>query len=149
MAFLKAIVGWIESDDMTYYYSGVGLWGVAELTCGILVFTVPLTPKAFRDMQLSKWIARLTSSVNPSKRQLRRPAHIKISNWPRSAIRSPNPREYAEIDELGTIRAPTMTSPRPTDLQYGIVCTTDIIVTESFESDIAEYGTRYPWNSSD
>ncbi|KAJ8125885.1 hypothetical protein O1611_g7753 [Lasiodiplodia mahajangana] len=42
---------WLTQDG-TYEYSAVGLWSVAEMTCGILVFTTPTVPKALGAMRL-------------------------------------------------------------------------------------------------
>lgn len=147
IALLEAIIGWIQSDDMTYYYSGVGLWGVAELTCGFLVFSVPSAPKAFRDVKPTRWFLELQSLAGSSvKRLMGSPRQS--SNWPRPVLGSQKPREYEAIEERGSIRLRDITSPRPTDQQYGIVCTTDIVVTETYDDNRPiDHTLPYPWNN--
>lgn len=140
---LQSVVGWIKSDDMTYHYSKIALWGVAELTCGILVFAVPTTPKAFRGMEPSTWFRGLQPWLAPGRKQ------TKPTSRPRSIVGSPKSREYEQIDDQ-SIPLPVITSPRPTDQQYGIICTTDIVITETYEYTHThpDRSTRYPWTNS-
>ncbi|KAI0868695.1 hypothetical protein GGS24DRAFT_494363 [Hypoxylon argillaceum] len=46
---VHASVRYLLSSDKTYTLTIVALWGVAELTCAILIFCVPSIPKLFRD----------------------------------------------------------------------------------------------------
>ncbi|KAI1741634.1 hypothetical protein F4680DRAFT_446639 [Xylaria scruposa] len=114
---IDAVVSWTKTGDMTYYYSSVALWGIAETTCGILVFCVPFAPRLYQDINFSKWFGSL-----------------KRTKWfQESRPRASKQRYYQEIDEMGGIHLREFGSPRPTDRQYGISVTTDIVVTESYE----------------
>ncbi|GAW19082.1 hypothetical protein ANO14919_085660 [Xylariales sp. No.14919] len=146
-----AISGWRTSSDMTYHYSGVVLWAIAEMTCGILVFCAPIVPGFYQDLKLSTWLSGLLASSSSfankvswtssssSKLQSREERH------PRSIS-----RDYREIDESGSIRMHAYGSPRPTDRQYGIFVTTDIFVDTEQKNRAAGPGDsdehfQYPW----
>ncbi|KAI0554028.1 hypothetical protein F4679DRAFT_393853 [Xylaria curta] len=125
---IDAVVSWTNTGDMTYYYSSVALWGIAETTCGILVFCVPFAPRLYQDINFSDWFG-----------SLKRTKWLQESNGERqSRPRASKQRDYQEIDEMGGIRLREFGSPRPTDRQYGISVTTDIVVTESYEPDHVE-----------
>ncbi|OTA97789.1 hypothetical protein M434DRAFT_26525 [Hypoxylon sp. CO27-5] len=142
---LVAIVEWIRSDDMTYHYSSVALWAIAETTCGVLIFCVPAAPKAFLGLEPSTWFSRLKlSSRNWSRRSTRREQDV----WPQSGLVSLKPRQYQSIDGSNSMILPHRPgSDRPTDQQYGIICTTDIIVTETYEDNYLkdQRNNRRPW----
>ncbi|KAJ2992348.1 hypothetical protein NUW58_g2196 [Xylaria curta] len=141
---LDAVVAWIRTNDMTYYYSSVALWAIAEITCGILVSCVPFVPRLVRDIDLSKWFA----NVPPLGKSITR---RRVWFQEPSGERQPRPRisnqhNYREIGETGGIRLRGVGSPRPTDRQYGIAVTTDIVVTESYKSDHVKLeDLQYPW----
>ncbi|KAI0548248.1 hypothetical protein F4679DRAFT_551780 [Xylaria curta] len=59
-ARLVATVGYSTSPDVSYEISKVGLWSLAELTLGFLVFCVPSLPKLIQE---SKLLSRITKSV--------------------------------------------------------------------------------------
>ncbi|GAW11907.1 hypothetical protein ANO14919_012600 [Xylariales sp. No.14919] len=50
---VHASVRFFRSKDKTYLVSSVALWGIAELTCGILIYCMPSIPKIFRHSRLS------------------------------------------------------------------------------------------------
>lgn len=130
---LEAIVEWILSDDMTYHYSSVALWAIAESTCGMLVFCVPAAPKAFRNLELSRRLSAIRSWVRiPMPKMTTQSRRGEGNTWPQTGLRSLKPRTYQSIDE------PSAITLRPTDQQYGIICTTDIMVTESYEHNGAQ-----------
>ncbi|KAI0906217.1 hypothetical protein F4823DRAFT_607967 [Ustulina deusta] len=122
-----AISAWKMSSDMTYHYSGVALWAIAEMTCGILVFCAPAVPKFCQDLALNAWLSGLLASSSSFASKVSWPSSNKSQSreerYPRSAS-----RDYREIDESGSIRMHGYGSPRPTDRQYGIFVTTDIAV---------------------
>ncbi|KAI0138630.1 hypothetical protein F4776DRAFT_619273 [Hypoxylon sp. NC0597] len=143
---LQAIVEWIKSDDMTYHYSSVALWAIAETTCGVLIFCVPAAPKAFRGLEPSSWFSRINlwRPINRIRRSKRKEPDV----WPHSGLGSLKPRQYQSIDGSNSIILQHgLGSGRPTDQQYGIVCVTDILVTESYEDNRVDgqRNTRYPW----
>ncbi|KAI0181195.1 hypothetical protein GGR52DRAFT_577779 [Hypoxylon sp. FL1284] len=132
---LEAIVEWILKQDMTYHYSGVTLWAIAESTCGILVFCVPVAPKAFHSLNLSNRLSSIYSWMKiPMPRQWREKGREERA-WPHTGLRSLRPRTYQSIQEPSAASLREVRSIRPTDQQYGIVCTTDIMVTESYEQN--------------
>lgn len=143
---LQAISGWILSEDMSYHYSGVALWAIAESTCGILIFCVPAAPSAFRDWQTPRWFLRLKSWVESSMKNRRRSMRRDQRPWPRTTLASMKPHEYESINEAHPIVLQEMSSMRPTDQQYGIICTTDILITESYDRR-DQPNNGYPWNS--
>ncbi|CAI6083899.1 unnamed protein product [Clonostachys chloroleuca] len=61
---LAATIDYLRSPDATYYVSATALWCVAEQTCAILVFCVPIMPKAFKD---NKYFRRLLTTARSSK----------------------------------------------------------------------------------
>ncbi|KAI1328456.1 hypothetical protein F5Y16DRAFT_398387 [Xylariaceae sp. FL0255] len=139
-----AIVQWRSSSDMTYHYSGVALWAIAEMTCGILVFCAPVVPKFCQGLHV-RWISGLMSSGSSLAQKV---------SWPSSSLdRHPRSksRDYREIDESKSIRLHAYGSPRPTDRQYGIFVTTDIIVDTVQKPDVEvriasdEHLHQYPW----
>ncbi|OTB19469.1 hypothetical protein K445DRAFT_38483, partial [Daldinia sp. EC12] len=54
ICLLVSIVNWVKSNDLTYYYSAVALWAIAESTCGTLIFCALVIPKLFQSLKL-KW----------------------------------------------------------------------------------------------
>ncbi|KAI1126005.1 hypothetical protein F5Y10DRAFT_245887 [Nemania abortiva] len=47
-------ISYLDSADVTYTYSEVALWTVAEITCGLIVFAVTVTPRSFASFKRSK-----------------------------------------------------------------------------------------------
>ncbi|KAI1347994.1 hypothetical protein F5Y01DRAFT_307120 [Xylaria sp. FL0043] len=132
-AFLfHAIFKWNQSDDMTYHYSAVVLWAVAEMTCGILVFCIPVVPKLAQVLSIPKCLSSFIASASAVVGGIKWPAQFDDERQSRSRISKT--REYAEISESGSLRLRELGSPRPTDRQYGIAVTTDIVITESFDT---------------
>lgn len=85
----------MQSDDMTYHFSSVALLASAELACGILVFSIPVIPKAFVGMKVPNWVPSLRfwegSAVRDS--QDRRPRNM------RSGLATSWPGNYRNIEE--------------------------------------------------
>ncbi|KAI1125542.1 hypothetical protein F5Y10DRAFT_267970 [Nemania abortiva] len=119
-----AISAWRKSSDMTYHYSEVVLWAIAEMTCGILVFCVPIVPGFYQDLRLNTWLSGLWASSLSLANKISWTSSSKLQSHEERRPRS----IYREIDESGSIRMHAYGSPRPTDRQYGIFVTTDIIV---------------------
>lgn len=59
-------ITYFHSDDITYSYSSVGLWTVAEVMSGFIVFSVPGIPKNLASFKNSKFILRLKFRNNPN-----------------------------------------------------------------------------------
>ncbi|KAI1299882.1 hypothetical protein F5Y03DRAFT_365031 [Xylaria venustula] len=60
-ARLVYTVGYLNSEDVTYSYSSVALWTVAEVTCGFIVFSVTGISKSFTSFKHSRLFTRLGS----------------------------------------------------------------------------------------
>ncbi|KAI0813405.1 hypothetical protein GGR55DRAFT_575904 [Xylaria sp. FL0064] len=142
---IDAVVSWMKTDDMTYYYSAVALWGIAETTCATLVFCVPFAPRFFHDIHFFNWFAnalpfKLSSDCHRTE-WFQEP-----SGERQSCPRISKQHDYQEIDETTGIHLRGYGSPRPTDRQYGIAVTTDIVVTESYEQDYVKVEDhQHPW----
>ncbi|KAI1733602.1 hypothetical protein F4680DRAFT_472083 [Xylaria scruposa] len=50
---VDASIQFFRSKDKTYIITSVALWGIAELTCGILIYCVPAIPGILRDSNMS------------------------------------------------------------------------------------------------
>ncbi|KAI1358362.1 hypothetical protein F5Y08DRAFT_321958 [Xylaria arbuscula] len=48
-----ASVHFFHSKDKTYDVVPVALWGMAEMTCGILIYCIPVIPSVFKQWQIS------------------------------------------------------------------------------------------------
>ncbi|KAI0198610.1 hypothetical protein F4808DRAFT_451864 [Astrocystis sublimbata] len=59
-ARLVATVGYSTSPDFSYEISKVGLWSLAELTLGFLVFCIPTVPRLYQE---SKFMRRFGKSI--------------------------------------------------------------------------------------
>ncbi|KAI1180243.1 hypothetical protein F4777DRAFT_598147 [Nemania sp. FL0916] len=140
---LEATLRWNMSADMTYHYSGVALWAIAEMTCGILVFCVPFLPHLAQSLWALRWTTAATAFCRPAWiiRTESVPA-IDMQNQPHTRISKP--REYEEIHEPVNSPFRGYGSPRPTDQQYGISVTTDIVVSESYPRNPSEQ-SHLPW----
>ncbi|KAI1346165.1 hypothetical protein F5Y01DRAFT_322061 [Xylaria sp. FL0043] len=49
---MHASIRFFTSKDKTYQVSSAALWGIAELTCGVLIYCVPSIPGIIRDSRL-------------------------------------------------------------------------------------------------
>lgn len=83
---LAATIDYLRSPDATYYVSATALWCVAEQTCAILVFCVPIMPKAFKD---NKYFRRLLTTARSSKNTSK-----DIKDWGSTSQQN----RYREID---------------------------------------------------
>ncbi|KAI0106917.1 hypothetical protein F4814DRAFT_429383 [Daldinia grandis] len=139
-----AMINWVKSNDLTYHYSAVALWAIAESTCGTMIFCAPVVPKLFRGLKL-KWASTFSPWVNsPMSYWVRRSAGKSEDIWVPTGLGS-GPRQYRHIDELNSTALGRFETARPTDQQYGIICTTDILVTESRDDFLTdEQGKRSP-----
>ncbi|KAI1123811.1 hypothetical protein F5Y10DRAFT_251096 [Nemania abortiva] len=152
---LEASVRYLQSADKAYTFAIVALWGIAELTCAMLIFCVPSIPKIFRDTGVS---IKSTASFVP---------------WPRITNRGSNPRRRLTEPSLAldglrspnhgydTYMAPTtpeidQDALSGTNIQVlneggypktGILRTTRIVTTSSSGSTMNE-GSQFqsPWN---
>ncbi|KAJ8133518.1 hypothetical protein O1611_g108 [Lasiodiplodia mahajangana] len=110
-ARLGSTISYMHSDDVTYSYSSVALWTVAEVTCGFIVFSVTGLSKSFASFKNSKLMSRLRARYNPttgvpgengsnqSQRKLIRPTssqgdeHSEVDPHPFEPMELSNPRE--------------------------------------------------------
>ncbi|KAI0388599.1 hypothetical protein F5Y17DRAFT_452214 [Xylariaceae sp. FL0594] len=150
-AFLiKAVAKWNTSQDMTYHYSAVALWAIAEMTCGILVFSIPIVPKIYQGLNPVRWFGW----VGPFRARLsgwvKRRGHVQSERQSRTRTRIARSRNYAMMNDSDRVGLhDDYGSPRPTDRQYGITVTTDIVVTEAVKPRPEEQPRRYlPWLDS-
>ncbi|KAI0844146.1 hypothetical protein F5Y00DRAFT_249447 [Daldinia vernicosa] len=149
VGLFAAIINWVESNDLTYHYSAVALWAIAESTCGTMIFCAPVIPKLFRGLKL-KWASTVSSwASSPIFHWVRRSARKSEDIWAPTGLGS-DPRQYRHIDESNSTDLGKFEAARPTDQQYGIVCTTDILVTESRDADFVtdQRGKQSSWLSS-
>ncbi|KAI0101374.1 hypothetical protein GGR51DRAFT_530518 [Nemania sp. FL0031] len=124
---ILAISDWKMSSDMTYRYASVALWAIAEMTGGILVFCAPVVPRFCQDLNLSAWLPGLLVSSSFFASKFSWLSSNKSQSREERDSRS-TPRDYRGIDDSGSISMHVYGSPRPTDRQYGIFVTTDIVV---------------------
>ncbi|KAI0972007.1 hypothetical protein F4678DRAFT_460836 [Xylaria arbuscula] len=99
---LVATIHYSFSPDVTYNFSAVGLWAVAEITCGILVFSVPTAPKAFAGLGKLKSLASAQSWSSRSQ------GDGKPFPPRSSANKRSKPRMYEELDESQLITMDTL-----------------------------------------
>ncbi|KAI0107072.1 hypothetical protein GGR51DRAFT_517274 [Nemania sp. FL0031] len=143
---INAVISWIHTDDMTYYYSSVTLWGIAETTCGILVFSVPYAPRFFQDIDFPTWLVNFFPiKLFPDGRaEWRQEPSGEQQSYPHVSKQG----DYREIVETGRMHLGGCRSLRRADRQYGIAVTTDIVVTESYEPSDAKIGHQHQWTST-
>ncbi|KAH9907513.1 hypothetical protein F4778DRAFT_544867 [Xylariomycetidae sp. FL2044] len=140
---IQANVQWIRSEDMTYHFSAVALWAIAEMTCGILILCIPNAPKALHSLGIPKWIISFSSWATVSTARLRWTR--RSTRWSQSNIPPTGPRTYETIDghESDAIGLTGMTSPPSDHHPSGILRTTDITTTA--EARLSQ-GPQYPWD---
>ncbi|KAI1652663.1 hypothetical protein F4813DRAFT_303643 [Daldinia decipiens] len=146
IGLFTSMVNWVKSNDLTYHYSAVALWAIAESTCGTMIFCAPVIPKLFKGLKL-KWASTVNSWVSsPVSYWVRRSAKRRDDIWTPAGLGS-DPRQYRHIDESNSTVLGRFETARPTDQQYGIVCTTDILVTESRGDDFvtSQQDKQNPW----
>ncbi|KAI0974904.1 hypothetical protein F4678DRAFT_421202 [Xylaria arbuscula] len=87
-----------ETQDGTYEYSGLGLWSVAEGTCGIIVATISTVPKTVSVSGLTRLLSTWTrdrSSGKGDKQKLSYHGHIRLSG---GGQKKPGKHLYSELD---------------------------------------------------
>ncbi|KAJ8121966.1 hypothetical protein O1611_g9964 [Lasiodiplodia mahajangana] len=164
LGFIASIFRLVEtihysfSPDSTYYFSAVGLWTVAEATCGILVFSVPAAPKALAGLvsltsTMTSWISNSESSGDG------RPFPPRSSTNKRL-----RPTAYKELDDTQLITMDTLgpehgqsrsrislqDSIREDDIQTSILRTTHITTKSELVAGVdstKDYLNRqHPWD---
>ncbi|KAI3326934.1 hypothetical protein HD806DRAFT_531530 [Xylariaceae sp. AK1471] len=160
---VDASVHFFKSEDKTYQVFAVALWGIAELTCAILLFCVPSIPKIFRDSRLSiKFPTSFASWIKlPTKRNKYGPS----STWPSfesnrlpvDTLREPHHGNDMAVRQYNSAKAQSWqleTQNRALDdMEYpqaGILRTTRIIATEepntyTRNENFSQF--QPPWNS--
>ncbi|KAI1737680.1 hypothetical protein F4680DRAFT_467961 [Xylaria scruposa] len=96
-ARLGSTISYMHSDDITYSYSSVALWTVAEVTCGFIVFSVTGLSKSFASFNNSKLISRLRVR-HDSTTGVPSGHHSYQSRWKLIRSISSQGDEYSEID---------------------------------------------------
>ncbi|KAI1348772.1 hypothetical protein F5Y01DRAFT_205411 [Xylaria sp. FL0043] len=154
---LISAIQYASSPDITYTFSALGLWAVAESTCGILVFSVPTVPKAFASLAKLSTItsARSWSSRSRSDGQPFPPRSIGKKRL--------KPRIYEELDDSQLVTmdtlAPATCLSRPCasihehsqeeDTQAAILRTTQISTTsehvDETENARGYLNRQHPW----
>ena len=159
-ARLDATVIRKKNPDYTYSYSRLGLWTYAELTCGILIFSIPALPKVVEQMKPGLIVSTIRSWGSTSIRWLFRSRTSKSSSA-ESQNSSSHPREYHKVEEPelplvqmdstknGEFRDKT-THVSDSDVEAGIVRTTDFTAFERYPvnepSDVHQ--SQHPWMRS-
>ncbi|KAI0444214.1 hypothetical protein F4803DRAFT_274868 [Xylaria telfairii] len=165
---LYSTVVYSFSPDVTYTFSAVGLWTVAESTCGILVFAVPTVPKALSGLGGVKGIAMIKSWAGiSSERTETKKLH---GGWSTSYKRQKRskPRPYQELDDsllMATVDTPGQqislttledtakltTKPAPVHSDSSILRTTYIETNLQHDMTIndgrGQFQRQHPWNN--
>ncbi|KAI0552506.1 hypothetical protein F4679DRAFT_534337 [Xylaria curta] len=68
---IQTTLEWQKSRDMSYHFSAITLWGIAEITWAILVFSIPAIPMAFKDFHAPMWFSSWRSWVASSVERLK------------------------------------------------------------------------------
>ncbi|KAI1114233.1 hypothetical protein F5Y14DRAFT_415118 [Nemania sp. NC0429] len=101
---LVATVQYSFSPDVTYNFSAVALWAVAETTCGMLVYAVPTAPKAYASLLKLVPLASVRSwSTRKSKDKSPFPSRSAYNERLR-------PRVYEELDDSQLVTMDTFGS---------------------------------------
>jgi hypothetical protein len=95
---IQAALTLMRSEDVTYHFSAVALWGIAELTCGFLVFSIPAVPRAVMSLTLPGWVLSIRSWAGSTSGRLR---ESRTSSGKSSRPRMPMLKsgEYHNIDK--------------------------------------------------
>ncbi|KAI8963501.1 hypothetical protein F5Y11DRAFT_365088 [Daldinia sp. FL1419] len=147
-------------NDKTYSLSYIALLPLAETACGILVFTVPGTPKAVAGLGSSKLVMSIKSWTStsvqalrtiPSYRTLRRPSLQEVAR-PRASENDDNclPEKFNSFEsDPHKMNVPSPESPSQSlnSSEAAIVRTTHFTTTESYDPnrDTYEYPHKHPW----
>ncbi|KAI0423791.1 hypothetical protein F5Y09DRAFT_354564 [Xylaria sp. FL1042] len=101
---LISAIQYASSPDITYTFSALGLWAVAESTCGILVFSVPTVPKAFTSLAKLKSVKSAQSWSWGSR------SRIDGQPFPPRSFgkKRPKPRVYEELDDSQLVTMDTL-----------------------------------------
>ena len=92
----------MQSDDITYSVSPVGLWSIGEITSGFLIIGVPSVPKISKEVPWVQsvfiWIRSLTGGSSKGSRESSRKG---MPSWYKKAptIRRRQDDIYSELDE--------------------------------------------------
>ncbi|KAI0378117.1 hypothetical protein F5Y04DRAFT_262452 [Hypomontagnella monticulosa] len=96
-ARIGSAVAWYKSDDTLYHFSFISTWGITELTCGFLIFSIPAIPKAFLGGRLPGWVSSVRSWAGVAAERLRGSSSDQ-SRW-RNRTALP-PRTYQHSTEV-------------------------------------------------
>lgn len=135
---------------MTYHFSAVALWAIAEITCGILILCVPSTPMAVSGLDLPKWVSSLNSWATSSIGKLKGTKTSTEGSWSQTNLSSSRPQPYESLNESesNVMELTNLGSARLHNQQSGIIRTTDIVATESYTfpatSKVPD-GRQHPW----
>ncbi|KAI1369439.1 hypothetical protein F5Y08DRAFT_293301 [Xylaria arbuscula] len=144
-----------ETQDATFEYSGLGLWSVAEGTCGILVATVSTIPKAVSVSGLTRLLSTWTKDRFSGKRD--KPIsfrdHIRLSG---RGHKKPGKHLYSDLDTQGLFALDTFdtTNTRVEPSQQNaapaaaILRTTQVTTTyaAAAEDSSREFNHQHPWS---
>ncbi|KAI0023352.1 hypothetical protein F4780DRAFT_77269 [Xylariomycetidae sp. FL0641] len=86
--------------DTTYDASSAFVWGVGELTCGLMICCVPAAPKAFSESKLLSRIARSVGSLSFTSRSSRlEKQQNSDASWSRSDPKREHSNAYHELED--------------------------------------------------
>ncbi|RYP01506.1 hypothetical protein DL764_006201 [Monosporascus ibericus] len=160
---LAASVRYLTSQDRTYGICSVALWAAAELTCAILIFSVPRIPKAIKDSPPA--VKKVVAYMSGSRLVSNRSEDVGNAAWPTSRSGRPNGNTYNLINEssgphrnLGSSKGQSLELGHlpqgDNDLvervqpQTVIIRTTHFTTSEEYEngSDLGMQDMLTPWN---
>ncbi len=149
---IPVAIRFYESTDVTYDYSAVAFWALAELTCGIIILSAPSTPKfitLFRPAQDPKTSYNYATSTKAQERSKRKTISQRWASRPDShaGLTSEVDSGHYEMFEGSNTVPIEGTQRSPNTRKSRIVRTTDFTATEEYDPGQLEEGHRrqHPW----
>ncbi|KAI2637750.1 hypothetical protein GGS26DRAFT_426104 [Hypomontagnella submonticulosa] len=157
---LATTVQYAREQDITYIFSALTLWVYAETTCGVIVFCMPMVPKAFISLGFSGMLSSLKTWWHGTTEEKKSKSGAG-SIWARTSPRRLKPRLYQELEE-NTLPLSTRGNDTDVDGSYqlqevqqcskGIVRTTHFTTTDSVvdgQLDPArdQLNRQHPWKT--
>ncbi|KAI1125483.1 hypothetical protein F5Y10DRAFT_246884 [Nemania abortiva] len=148
-----------RTEDGTYEYSAVGLWSIAEITCGIIVFTISSVPKTLYQLGLSKMLHVLMGrSSSSSKREIQKdPKYIRIGrngheNTSKSILPDSDTHNLVPLESFGSVSVGA-DAQRVTEPGAAVILRTTQLETTYEDASRSTYSGRglviqHPWVSS-
>ncbi|OTB07643.1 hypothetical protein M426DRAFT_241856 [Hypoxylon sp. CI-4A] len=99
---LAVTVEYTKGQDITYEFSKVTLWVLIEKTSGLVVYCVPILPKAFKSIENTKAVSTLKSFGVGTTAKARASTYKNEIRWSQASRKRNKPRDYSELEE-GTV----------------------------------------------